>query len=213
MTNEIKPILTVTREIRDAMSPEEIIERAKAGNRRFREGTRVERDFLSEQRATAAGQYPAAVLLGCIDSRSPAEIIFDLGLGYIFNCRVAGNVENPDVLGSLEFATRVAGAKVVLVLGHGGCGAVKGAIDGATLGNLTQLLAKIRPAIDATAYEGERTSKNPEFVDAVARKNIELTIASIRSKSPVIAELEREGAVRVTGAFHHLSTGVVEFLP
>jgi carbonic anhydrase len=213
MTHEIKPILTVTREIRDAMSPEEIIERAKAGNRRFREGTRVERDFLSEQRVTAAGQYPAAVLLGCIDSRSPAEIIFDLGLGYIFNCRVAGNVENPDVLGSLEFATKVAGAKVVLVLGHGGCGAVKGAIDGARLGHLTQLLDKIRLAVEATVYAGERTSGNAEFAEAVARKNIELTIANIRAKSAVIAELERSGAVKVAGAFHHLTTGIVEFLP
>jgi carbonic anhydrase len=213
MTDEIKPILTVTREIRDAMSPEEIIERAKAGNRRFREGNRVERDFLAEQRATASGQYPAAVLLGCIDSRSPAEIIFDLGLGYVFNCRVAGNVENPDVLGSLEFATKVAGAKVVLVLGHAGCGAVKGAIDGARLGHLTQLLDKIRPAVEATVYEGERTSGNPEFVEAVARKNIELTMANIRGKSAVIAELEASGAVKVAGAFHHLATGFVEFLP
>jgi carbonic anhydrase len=213
MSDELKPLLRVTKEARDAMSPDEVIERAKAGNRRFREGRRVERDFLAEQRATAVGQYPAAILLGCIDSRSPAEIVFDLGLGYIFNCRVAGNVENADVLGSLEFATKVAGAKVVLVLGHGGCGAVKGAIDGATLGNLTQLLAKIRPAVDATVYDGERTSKNPEFVEAVARKNIELTIANIRKKSAVIADLENAGAVKVAGAFHHLSTGVVEFLP
>jgi carbonic anhydrase len=213
MTDEIKPILMVTREIRDAMSPEEIIERAKAGNRRFREGNRVERDFLAEQRATASGQYPAAVLLGCIDSRSPAEIIFDLGLGYVFNCRVAGNVENPDVLGSLEFATKVAGAKVVLVLGHAGCGAVKGAIDGARLGHLTQLLDKIRPAVEATVYDGERTSGNPEFVEAVARKNIELTMANIRGKSAVIAELEASRAVKVAGAFHHLATGFVEFLP
>src|SRR5262245_54369689 len=169
-----KPVLSLTREVRDAMSPDEILERARAGNRRFREGTRVERDFLAEQRATAAGQYPAAVLLGCIDSRSPAEIIFDLGLGYVFNCRVAGNIENPDVLGSLEFATKVAGAKVVLVLGHARCGAVTGAIEGARLGHLTQLLDKIRPAIEATAYPGERTARNPEFVDAVARKSIEL---------------------------------------
>src|SRR5262245_51995786 len=108
MADPSKPVLSLTKEVRDAMSPEEILERARAGNRRFREGNRVERDFLAEQRATAAGQYPAAVLLGCIDSRSPAEIIFDLGLGYVFNCRVAGNVENPDVLGSLEFATKVA---------------------------------------------------------------------------------------------------------
>src|SRR5262245_13725225 len=122
-------VVALTKAARDAMTPDDILERAKAGNRRFREGRTIERDFLAEQRATAAGQYPAAVLLGCIDSRSPAEIIFNVGLGDIFNCRVAGNVENDDVLASLEFATALAGAKLVVVLGHSGCSAVKGAID------------------------------------------------------------------------------------
>jgi carbonic anhydrase len=205
-------VVALTKEARDAMTPDEVLERAKAGNARFHEGRRIERDFLAEQRATAAGQYPAAVLLGCMDSRSPAEIIFNLGLGDVFNCRVAGNIENDDVLASLELATALAGAKLVLVLGHSGCSAVKGAIDALDLGHLTHLLAKIRPAIEATPYAGERTSRNPEFVSAVSRKSIELTIASIRRKSPVIAELEGCRAVRIAGAFHDVTTGIVEFL-
>jgi carbonic anhydrase len=212
MLDPEKPVVALTKEARDALSPDEILERAKAGNRRFREGRTIERDFLAEQRATAAGQYPAAVLLGCIDSRSPAEIIFNLGLGDVFNCRVAGNIENDDVLASLEFATALAGAKLVLVLGHSGCSAVKGAIDQLGLGHLPQLLRKIRPAVEATVYTGERTSRNAEFVSAVSRRSIELTIASIRRKSPVIAELESYGAVRIAGAFHDVATGTVEFL-
>jgi carbonic anhydrase len=203
--------VALTRETRDALTPEQILESARAGNLRFREGP-IERDFLAEQRATAGGQYPAAVLLSCIDSRSPAEIIFNFRLGDIFNCRVAGNVLNPDILGSLEFATKVAGAKVVLVLGHSACGAVTGAIDQAELGHLTQLLAKIRPAIEATTCAGARNSSNPDFIDAVARKNVELTIASIRGQSAVIAELERAGTVRVAGAFHNIGSGAVEFI-
>jgi carbonic anhydrase len=209
---ETSVVVALTKEARDALSPDEILERVKAGNRRFREGRTIERDFLAEQRATAAGQYPAAVLLGCIDSRSPAEIIFNVGLGDIFNCRVAGNVASPDVLASLEFATALAGAKLVLVLGHSGCSAVKGAIDALDLGHLTGLLRKIRPAVEATVYAGERTSANPEFVSAVSRKSIELTMANIRRKSPVIAQLETMGAIRIAGAFHDVATGTVEFL-
>jgi carbonic anhydrase len=205
-------VVALTKDARDALTPDEILERAKAGNARFHEGRRIERDFLAEQRATAEGQYPAAVLLGCIDSRSPAEIIFNLGLGDVFNCRVAGNIENDDVLASLEFATALAGAKLVLVLGHSGCSAVKGAIDALDLGHVAQLLRKIRPAVEATVYAGERTSRNPEFVSAVSRKSIELTIANIRRKSPVIAELEGSGAMRIAGAFHDVTTGIVEFL-
>lgn len=205
-------VLPLTQGVRDALTPDQILEKAKAGNLRFREGRKIQRDFLAEQRATAEGQHPAAVLLSCIDSRAPAEIIFNLGLGDVFNCRIAGNIENPDILGSMEFATKLAGAKLVLVLGHSACGAVKGAIADAELGNLTQLLAKIRPAIQATTYRGERSAANSEFVDAVARKNIDLTVAGIRQKSRVIAELEKAGAVKVAGAFYDLSTGAVEFM-
>ncbi len=135
----------------------------------------------------------------------------DLGIGDIFNCRVAGNVENADILGSLEFACKLAGAKVVLVMGHTACGAIKGAIDNAELGNLTGLLAKIKPAVQATAYTGERSAKNYAFVDAVARENVEMTVANIRKDGPVLAELEAKATIKITGALYNLETGAVEF--
>jgi len=196
---------------RDEMTPQQIIEVMKKGNERFRRGERKNRNYLREQKASAKGQYPAAVLLSCIDSRAPAEVIMDLGIGDIFNCRVAGNVENEDILGSMEFACKVAGAKLVLVMGHTACGAVKGAIDNAQLGNLTGLLAKIKPAIEATTHTGERSASNYSFVDAVARRNVELTMADIRKDSQVLAELEANGSIKITGAMYNLATGAVEF--
>lgn len=203
----------LTKAERDRMTPDEILQRMKSGNERFRRGEKTTQDYLAQQRASAKGQYPAAVLLSCIDSRAPAETIMDLGIGDVFNARVAGNVANEDILGSMEFACQVAGAKVVLVMGHTACGAIKGAIDQVQLGNLTGLLAKIRPAVDATAYTGERTAKNYAFVDAVARKNVELTLADIRRRSPTIAGLEGKGTVKLAGAMYNLETAVVDFLP
>ena len=205
------PVVALTKAARDQMTADQILEKWKEGNRRFREGRPRQRDFLAEQQATAAGQFPAGVLLSCIDSRAPAEILFNLGMGDIFNARIAGNIANPDILGSLEFTTKLAGAKVVLVMAHSACGAVAGAIAAAQLGNLTQLLAKLQPAIQATAYPGARTADNAAFVDAVARKNVELTMANIRKNSQVIAELEKAGAVKIAGAFYDLKTGAVEF--
>lgn len=196
---------------RDAMTPEQIIEAMKEGNERFRRGERKNRNYLREQKASAKGQYPAAVLLSCIDSRAPAEVIMDLGIGDIFNCRVAGNVANDDILGSMEFACKLAGAKVVLVMGHTACGAIKGAIDNAELGNLTGLLAKIKPAVQATDYAGERSAKNYAFVDAVARRNVEMTVSNIRKNSSVLAQLEASDAIKITGAIYNLETGAVEF--
>src|SRR5262245_51800412 len=193
------------------MTPDQVIGLMKQGNERFRKGERKDRNYLSEQKASAKGQYPAAVLLSCIDSRAPAEVIMDLGIGDVFNSRVAGNIENADILGSMEFACKVAGAKVVLVMGHTACGAIKGAIDGAELGNLTGLLAKIKPAVEATTYTGDRSSKNYAFVDAVARKNVELTKASIRKNSPVLAEMESSGAIKIVGSMYNLQTGVIDF--
>src|SRR6202521_4312168 len=201
----------LTKEQRDRATPAQIIEAMKKGNKRFRSGERKERNYLREQKASAKGQYPAAVLLTCIDSRAPAEVIMDLGIGDIFNCRVAGNVRNADILGSMEFACKLAGAKVVLVMGHTACGAIKGAIDNAELGNLTGLLAKIKPAVDPTTYAGERSAKNYAFVDAVARKSVEMTVAGIRQDSSVLAELEAKGAVKMAGAMYNLETGAVEF--
>ena len=201
----------LTKEQRDKMTPSQIIEAMKKGNERFRSGVRKNRNYLNEQKASASGQHPAAVLLSCIDLRAPAEVIMDLGIGDIFNSRVAGNVENSDILGSMEFACKLAGAKVVLVMGHTACGAIKGAIDNAELGNLTGLLAKIKPAVAATEYSGERTSKNYAFVDAVARKNVELTVANIRKDSPVLAAMESNGAIKIAGAMYNVETGVVDF--
>src|SRR5262245_49586107 len=194
------------------MSPAEIIAAMKRGNERFRSGVRKNRNYLNEQKASASGQYPAAILLSCIDSRAPAEVIMDLGIGDIFNCRVAGNVANQDVLGSMEFACKLAGAKVVLVMGHTACGAIKGAIDNVELGNLTGLLDKIKPAVRATTYTGERSATNYAFVDAVARTNVEMTVSSIRKNSPVLAALEASGAIDITGAMYNLETAAVEFL-
>src|SRR5271169_4900737 len=167
---------SLTQAERDSLTPDQIIERMKKGNERFRSGKMQAHDYLAQKRSSAAGQYPAAVILSCIDSRAPAEIILDMGIGDTFNARIAGNIANSDLLGSLEFACAAAGAKVVLVMGHTACGAIKGAIDKVELGNLTGLLDKIKPSVDATTYAGERTSKNYGFVDAVGRKNVDMTV-------------------------------------
>ena len=184
----------------------------KQGNERFRSGVRKNRNYLNEQKASASGQYPAAVLLSCIDLRAPAEVIMDLGIGDIFNCRVAGNVANQDIIGSMEFGCKLAGAKVVIVMGHTACGAIKGAIDNAELGNLTGLLDKIKPAVQATRYPGERTSKSYAFVDAVARTNVQMTVDNIRKNSAVLADLESNGTIKILGAMYNLQTAAVEFL-
>lgn len=201
----------LTREQRDKMTPDEIIAVMKQGNQRFRNGERGTRNYLAEQKAAAQGQFPAAVALSCIDSRAPAEVVMDLGIGDIFNARVAGNVANEDILGSMEFACQVAGAKVVLVLGHTACGAIMGAIDNVELGNLTGLLARIRPAVQATTFQGERTAKNSAFVDAVARKNVEMTMAYIHEKSAVLRALVAQKSVKIAGAMYDLKTAGVEF--
>ena len=196
---------------RDKMTPDDIVAVMKKGNERFRVGKESPHNYLAQQKVSAKGQYPAAVILSCIDSRAPAETIMDLGIGDVFNARVAGNIANDDILGSMEFACKLAGAKVVLVMGHTACGAIKGAIDNAQLGNLTGHLTKIRPAVEATQYSGERSSKNYAFVDAVARKNVELAMADIRKRSAVLAELESAKTVKIVGSMYNLETGVVEF--
>jgi carbonic anhydrase len=201
----------LTKAQREKLTPDDIIAHMKKGNERFRKGKESKHDYLAQQKASAKGQYPAAVILSCIDSRAPAETIMDLGIGDCFNARVAGNIVNDDILGSMEFACKLAGAKVALVMGHTACGAIKGAIDNAQLGNLTGLLAKIRPAVEATQYQGERSATNYGFVDAVARKNVELTMVDIRRRSPVLAEMETAGTIKIAGAMYSLETGRVEF--
>lgn len=203
---------SLTRAERDSLTPDQIIERMRKGNERFRSGKMQAHDYLAQKRSSAAGQYPAAVILSCIDSRAPAEIILDMGIGDTFNARIAGNIANSDLLGSLEFACAAAGAKVVLVMGHTACGAIKGAIDNVELGNLTGLLDKIKPSIAATEYTGERTGKNDDFVNAVARTNVQLTIETIRRNSEILASLEKKGAIKIVGSMYDLKTGAVTFV-
>jgi carbonic anhydrase len=201
----------LTKEERDKMTADDIIQQMKAGNERFRSGKVRHRDLMREAKATAKGQYPAAIVFSCIDSRAPSELILDFGIGDIFSGRVAGNVADEDILGSMEFACKVAGSKVVLVMGHTACGAIKGAIDEVELGNLTALVGKIRPAVEATQYTGERSAKNYTFVNAVARTNVSMTIANIRERSPVLRELESAGSIKIVGSMYNLDTGMVEF--
>jgi carbonic anhydrase len=201
----------LTKEQRDALSPDQILAQMKLGNEHFRRGYRKNRSYLNEAKASAKGQYPAAVILSCIDSRAPAEVILDLGIADVFNARVAGNIANDDILASMEFACKIAGAKVVLVMGHTACGAIKGAIDNVELGHLTGLLARIKPAVVATKYDGDRSAKNYVFVDAVARKNVELTIGHIREQSDVLRELEQANAIKMSGAMYNLETATVDF--
>lgn len=200
---------SLTKEQRDRLTPAQVIEELKKGNERFRSGKMIARDYLGQKRSTAAGQYPAAVVLGCVDSRAPAEIIFDTGIGDTFSARIAGNVVNDDLLGSMEFACAVAGAKIAMLFGHTACGAIKGAIDDVEMGNLTGLLARIKPAITATKFDGQKSSKNAAYVDAVARTNVVLGLDKIRQRSPILKDLEKKGSIQIVGAMYDLSTGAV----
>ena len=204
---------SLTKEQRDRMTPGQVLDELKKGNERFRTGNMVSRDYRDQQKSSAAGQFPAAVVLGCIDSRAPAEIIFDTGIGDGFSARIAGNVVNDDLLGSLEFACAVAGAKVLLLFGHTACGAIKGAIDDVEMGNLTGLLARVKPAISATTFDGAKSSKNAAYVDAVARSNVLVGLDNIRRRSPILADLEKKQAIQIVGGMYGLVTGAVEFLP
>ena len=203
---------SLSKEERDSMAPSQVIDELKKGNERFRTGNRAPRSYLGEKRSSVAGQYPAAVILGCIDSRVPAEIVFDAGIGDVFVARVAGNVVNDDMLGSIEFGCKLSGAKLVLILGHTTCGAVKGAINDVVMGNMTGLLARVKAALPATKFEGEKSSKNLNYVDAVARTNVSLGLAEIRRRSPVLDEMEKNGTIKIKGAMYDLATGAVEFL-
>jgi carbonic anhydrase len=202
----------LTQAQRDALTPDAVLAMLTAGNERFRAGKMKRHDYLAQKRASAAGQYPAAAILSCIDSRAPAEIILDTGIGDTFNARLAGNIADDDILGSLEFACAAAGAKLILVIGHTACGAIKGAIDGVQLGHLTGLLEQIKPAVGATHYSGERSSKNAAFVDAVAATNVQRTVAGIRERSSVLAALEQDGKLKIVGSMYHLVGGRLEVL-
>ena len=204
---------TQTRESQAAITPQQALQMLKDGNARFVGGKMRQRDLLQQVRATGEGQFPFAVILGCIDSRAPNEWIFDQGVGDIFNARIAGNFVNDDLLGSLEFACAAAGAKLILVIGHTECGAVKGACDDVILGNLTHMLANIRPAVAAvTGFESDRTSSNAAFVQAVADKNVVLTMARIRERSAILRDLADKGGIAIEGAMYDVRTGRVTFM-
>lgn len=186
----------------------------KAGNQRFVEKKQVPRDLLKQVNDTSKGQYPFATVLSCIDSRVSSELIFDQGIGDIFSIRIAGNFVNEDILGSMEFACKLAGTKIIVVLGHTSCGAVKGACDKAELGNLTAMLGKIAPAVNSVenpTAEDQRNSSNLEFVNEVAKKNVQLNIARILNESPVLAEMTQSGELVIIGGMYHISSGKVEF--
>ena len=196
----------------EAVTPRQVLDRLKTGNERFVAGKVTSRNYVRQVKATAAGQYPLASIVSCIDSRAPAEILFDQGVGDVFNARVAGNIVNEDILGSLEFASKAAGSKLVVVLGHTSCGAIKGACDDAKLGNLTALIGKIKPAVAAVPNDGkDRSSKNDAFVQMVAERNVRMTVQNIRDKSPVLKEMEDKGEIMIVGAMYDVKTGKVEW--
>lgn len=201
----------MTKEAQAAATPDGILKELMEGNAKFASGDLSKIDLKAERDAVAKGQFPKAVILSCLDSRVPVEMVFDQGFGDLFVGRVAGNVENVDQLGSMEFATKLAGAKVIMVLGHSSCGAVKGACDGAKMGNLTELLAKITPAVEAVkGHEAEgRNSKNAKFIAEVVEKNVVMTVADIRKSSKVLSDLEKEGKLKIVGGVYDLETGKV----
>ncbi|MBT4779222.1 MAG: carbonic anhydrase [Polaribacter sp.] len=203
-----------TKETQDQMTPVLSLEVLKKGNERFRANQKAPRDLMQQVAATSTGQYPFATVLSCIDSRVSSELIFDQGIGDLFSVRIAGNFVNEDILGSMEFACKLAGTKLVVVLGHTACGAVKGACDHARLGNLTALIKKIEPAVAAVKEPEEvslRNSSNLDFVNDVAVKNVLMTIDQIRSESPVLAEMEKKGEIQIVGGMYNIDSGEVNF--
>ncbi len=202
----------LTADQQTALTPEAILQTLKDGNADFVNDRLTIRNSSSRVRNAALGQFPKAVILSCLDSRVPVEDVFHRGIGDVFVARVAGNIENDDILGSMEFGTKVSGAKVILVLGHESCGAIKSAIDDVRLGNITALLSKIKPAVEKTDFDGERNSANPEYVHEVCTKNVQVTMENIRRKSPILNEMERDGQLRIAGGVYDMGTGKVSFL-
>lgn len=203
-----------TKETQATMTPDKAIQFLKEGNGRFQNNLKANRNLLEQVNDTSDGQFPFATILSCIDSRVSAELVFDQGLGDIFSVRIAGNFVNEDILGSMEFASKLAGTKLIVVLGHTSCGAIKGACDHAEMGNLTKLIQKITPAVNAVIEpkdESLRTSKNLDFVDEVSKKNVLLTIDRIHAESPILTEMEKSGEIKIVGAMYDINTGAVDF--
>lgn len=203
-----------TRETQASLTPRKALQFLKEGNLRFQQNLKANRNLLEQVNDTAEGQFPFATILSCIDSRVSAELVFDQGLGDIFSIRIAGNFINQDILGSMEFACKLAGTKLLVVLGHTSCGAVKGACDHARMGHLTSLINKIEPAVAAVKEPKEeqlRNSQNLEFVDAVAEVNVQMALENIRSQSKILCEMEKEGEIAIVGGMYNISTGEVTF--
>lgn len=203
---------TVTKEVQQSITPDQALKILKDGNKRFVNNLKANRNLLQQANETVDGQHPIAVVLSCIDSRTSAELIFDQGLGDIFSVRIAGNIINEDILGSIEFACKLAGAKIIVVLGHSKCGAVKGAVDHAEMGNLTALLAKIRPAVDDERETvGNRTSKNDVFVENVSAINVKRSVKAILERSTILEHMIQRREIGIIGGMHELATGEVTY--
>lgn len=200
-----------TKETQSKLTPQKAKEVLLEGNKRFVNNLKLNRNLLQQVNETSDGQYPFAAILSCIDSRTSAELIFDQGLGDIFSARIAGNIVNEDILGSMEFACKVAGSKLIVVLGHTSCGAVKGACDHVQLGHLSGLLNKIKPSVDSIHYEGEKSSKNAEFVEMVAVDNVSRMVREVPQQSPLLKEMIENGEIGIVGAMYNVETGIVEF--
>jgi carbonic anhydrase len=203
----------LTAEEQKALTPDIVIQGLKDGNKRFMNSSLTSRDHTALVRDATTGQYPKAVILSCLDSRIPVEDVFDKGIGDIFVARVAGNFANVDILGSMEYGCKVAGAKLIVVLGHGSCGAIKAAIDNVKLGNITAMLTKIQPAIVMSKdFKGDKTAKNAAYVEDVSKNNVRNTIAIIKQKSPILKEMIDKGEIKIVGAYYDIHTGEVIFI-
>lgn len=202
----------LTKEQQDKLTPDTVLKMLQEGNERFVAGEVTVRNHKAQIRKAVASQFPKAIVLSCVDSRVPVEDVFDRGIGDMFVARVAGNFVNPDILGSMEFACHVSGAKVILVMGHEHCGAVKSAVDGVELGNITEMLSKIAPAVEqVSGVDGERASGNEDFVHAVAEKNVRMNVDRIRAESSILESMEKDGAIKIVGAMYDMDNGEVTF--
>lgn len=203
---------THTKETQNGLTPALALDILKEGNLRFVNNIKAHRNLLEQVNETSSGQFPFAAILSCIDSRTSAELIFDQGLGDIFSIRIAGNILNDDILGSMEFACKIAGSKLIVVLGHTKCGAIEGACNNIELGHVTTLLNKVKPAIAVeTETKTDRTGKNKTFVDNVTKNNIALTVQQIKEQSPLLREMEQTGEIKIIGGLYDLDTGIVKF--
>lgn len=202
----------LTKEQQDKLTPDAVLKMLQEGNERFVAGEVTVRNHKAQIRKAVASQFPKAIVLSCVDSRVPVEDVFDRGIGDMFVARVAGNFVNPDILGSMEFACHVSGAKIILVMGHEHCGAVKSAVDGVELGNITEMLSKIVPAVEqVSGVDGDRASGNEDFVHAVAEKNVRLNVDRIRAESSILESMEKDGAIKIVGAMYDMDNGEVTF--